>query len=82
MNRICINLEDLKRLIDEESYNKILKYIRSRRRGRPKIDVSKTQLKRLLTRYYGNKRAVARTLGISPSTLYKLLKKYSLMQDN
>jgi len=78
MNRICINLEDLKRILDEEPYNKILEYVNSRKRGRPRVDVSKKKLKQLLTRYRGNKRAVARTLGISPSTLYKLLKKHSL----
>ena len=80
MRRVCIDLDVLKKLVDEESYSNVLRYLESRKRGRPKIEVSKTRLKQLLTRYNGNKRAVARTLGISPMTLYKLLRKHSLLQ--
>ena len=79
MKKICISLDVLKTLVDEDSYNNILRYLESRRRGRPRIDISKTRLKQLLTRYNGNKRAVARTLGISPMTLYKLLREYKLI---
>ena len=79
MRRVCIDLEVLKKLVDEESYSNVLRYLESRKRGRPKIEVSKTRLKQLLTRYNGNKRAVARTLGISPMTLYKLLREYKLI---
>ncbi len=66
-------------LVDEDTLKRILEYVESRKRGRKKIDVDPLHLKKLLTRYNGNKRAVARTLGISPTTLYKLLRKHNLI---
>lgn len=67
-------------MVDNETFNKIINYVEKRKIGRPKIDIDPKYIKQLLTRYHGNKRAVARTMGISPTTLYKLLKKYNIMR--
>ena len=48
------------------------------RRGRPPIEIDETRIKRLLSQYNNNKSVVAKILGISRSTLYKLMKKYGL----
>lgn len=76
--RICLTIEELRKLVDDETFNRVINYVKNRRVGRPKIDVDPKHIKQLLTRYHGNKRAVARTIGISPTTLYKLLKKYGI----
>ncbi|HEW94005.1 hypothetical protein DRN87_01395 [Candidatus Geothermarchaeota archaeon] len=48
------------------------------RRGRPPINIDINRVKRLLKQYNNNKSVVAKILGISRPTLYKILREYNL----
>ncbi|PCN50899.1 hypothetical protein B6U99_01830 [Candidatus Geothermarchaeota archaeon ex4572_27] len=49
------------------------------RRGRPKKDVDTARLLRLLSRFNNNKSVVARLLGVSRPTLYRILREKGLL---
>ena len=48
------------------------------RRGRPRIEVDANKIRKLLKQYNNNKSVVAKILGISRPTLYRLLSMYGI----
>ena len=78
--KICIEYEKLVEIVGLEDAQKVLDYyLRCRKkRGRPRKHVDPEKVYKLLKRY-NNKSVVAKLLGISRPTLYKILKQLERM---